>query len=41
MKDEGTIDLPSLKDDASSFADNCFKRVEVAEGSTPDTVISV
>ena len=32
-RDEGyTTDLPNLKEDGFSFADNCFKRVKVAEG---------
>ena len=39
MKGESTVDLPNLKEDGYSFADNCFKRVEVAEGGIDNPLI--
>ena len=32
MMNGNTTDLAYLKEDGFSFADNCFKRVKVAEG---------
>lgn len=41
MKNGYTTDLPNLKEDGFSFADNCFKRVKVAEGGMVVLLISM